>query len=183
MKKTFLNFANVALVTLMLMSTYACKEDPYAKITYKVVCSEELLKFATPKVNYKGTTISIPESGWTNVTNESTKINDVNVPLKQWTYNVDYNDFGVVDDEMTVEYEPKNNFAEAPLSIANLLIHHLSADVEIRDKDENLYRHSFNNTELNISIGNPASLDDRLEPDYIGLHIESNGTCIKKTTK
>lgn len=178
MKKTLFNIVNAVLAVLLLSSCDACKEDPYAKITYKVVCSEELLKYATPKVIYKGTTITIPESDWTNVTDGSLKIGDVNVHLKQWNYQVTYDDFGVVDDEMTVRYEPKNNFTDAIQSNINLFSHNLSANVEIEDNDENTHHYSFNKT--NISIGNSTSIEDVLKPDYLGLHIESNGTCIEK---
>ena len=178
MKKAVLKIVNVALVTLLLMSTYACKEDPYAHITYKVVCSEALLQYVTPKVIYEGTTISIPESGWTDVTGQSIKIDGANVPLKQWTYEVSYNDFGVVDDEMTVEYVIKSNATDVPQSEMNLFSHNLSASVEVRDKDENIYNYTFNNT--NISIGNATSIEDAVKPDYLGLHIENNGTCTEK---
>lgn len=181
MKKTICNLVKLSLLLVMVTSCYSCK-DSYAQITYSLVCSETFLEYATPQVSYKNNdgnvvSINISDSEWTNATNKTVTINGIERPYKQWNFTVSYDDFGVVNDEMTITYIPKDNAADASSSISNLLGHDLSAQVEVRDKDDNMHYYSHNSIDLSISIGESATLVDKIKSyqDYLGFRIEDNG--------
>ena len=179
---------NVLFIAALVFGFTSCKEDPHAKITYSVVCSGTLLEYATPQVSYKANgcqekLIPITDSEWTESTDVTTSINGEKKSIKKWTMTVTYDDFGVVDDEMTVTYIPNDKAKGVPTSDVGLVTHSLSASIEVRDKDENMhfYNTSGVNVDMDINVGSNI-LEDKIKSikDHRSFHIEDNGTIKEK---
>ena len=189
--KRIFKFANILLCTLMLVGFVSCK-DPSVDITYTLTCSENLLKVATPVVTYKANNgapvrIDVPDGEWKsddgNTTVTTTVIvNGETVSLSGksmvWQKNVSYDDFSSVTEELTVTYEPKAEYANSIVTVANFP-HSLDANVEIKDDDGHTHLHYFSHDSYNTSLGERKTLQELLSTykDHVGFTASSDGTC------
>lgn len=191
MKRMAINFVNLLLASMMLVSCDCCTEDPSIDIEYSLVCSKDLLEYATPKVVYtanSGTPISIniSENEWeeietadpsvktTIVINGDTVTSDSK--LIKWKKHVHYGEFSIVDDMMEVTYEPKEK-AEGVIIFANPFKHHLSASLEFIDEDGGIHKPVIISSSIEDVVGTKRSLKEIIEgySDRYGFHVESNG--------
>lgn len=182
-----------------MVMTSCCKdEDSYADISYTLLCSDDLLEYATPEVTYKsnGVTVStstITEAEWEETSNIDNSVNTkliigtdtITKPKKvlKWTKKVHYDKFATIDDEISVRYIPKASIPTGKVYMVNF-IHQLSGSLAFRDDDGNEHTPTIVDQSVNISIdlsGN-LNLSDviRKYSDYYGFHVESNGNYSKK---
>lgn len=190
MKKTIIKFVNLFLASMMLVGCDCC-DDSQIDIDYTLVCSEDLLEYATPQVTYTENgkdprVISIAENEW-----EEVKDNDVTstttivingetitkvTKLVKWTKHVHYGKFSIVDDVMEVTYKPKET-AKDIIVLIDQFKHDLSANLDFVDEDGDRYTSTFIYNETNINIGQRMSLEELINSykDRRGFHVESNG--------
>ena len=194
MKKKIYDVINIVLLSMMLVSCDCC-EDSYVNIEYNLVCSSALLEYAVPQVTYTGSdgvpvTFTIPESAWEEAKDNKNQtfvieINGDTISksgnLVQWKYPVRYDDFSVVDDEMTVIYIPKPDIPTGKTAAA--FPHQLSAKIDIRYEDGNESHPIEIDQSTSINIGETLSDIISNYRNYKGYHIESNGTFQVKRDK
>lgn len=190
MKKIFLNILNVLFASMMLVGCDCCCNDPHIDIDYELVCSKDLLEYATPQVTYLANnatpvTFSISEGEWVEINNNNESVKSTIIingdtitkdgKLMKWTRHIHYDSYSVVDDEMTVTYKPKENASGVIVFVDNFY-HNLSANLEYVDDDGNKYKPTIISSKTNISFGIkqlPALINSY--KDYYGFHVESNG--------
>lgn len=197
MRKSFYKVVNLVLASMLLTSCDKC-EDAYADIDYTIVCSDDLLDYATPEVTYKGNdgtvnTFSISEGEWIEADNLNNNVNTKIVigndtisksrKIKKWTKHVHYDDFSIIDDEISVKYIPKASIPTGKVYIADF-VHQVTGSLSFRDDDGNQYEPIFIEQNVNgpIDLTGKSSLSDIINTfnDHYGFHVESNGKYSKK---
>ena len=168
---------------------------PYVNIDYQLSCPTVLLEYAIPQITYVGNdgtpvTFTIPESDWeegvvyvpntTVIVIDGDTIVSESMKKMQWTKHVKYDDFSIVDDEMTVVYVPRDNIPMGNVDKIEGLKPGLSAHLEFVDDNGRYYKPMIIDIDIDISIGTPGSrsLSDIISSyrNYKGFHVESNGT-------
>jgi len=195
MKNVIITFKNNVMATLTLI-TFACCTEPSLDIDYTLTCSEGLLEYATPQVSYvsNGNTpvsFAILEGEWS-VVEEKDQSSTINIiidgdtitksqKLMKWTKHIHYEDFTVVDDELTVTYTPKSNIP-AGCVLASGFEHTLTAAIDFVDEDGNRHKPTEIEQNTSITIGGGKTLSEIISEfkDYKGYHVESNGHYNKK---
>lgn len=185
------------IITVWVMTSCCKDEDSYADISYTLICSDDLLEYATPEVTYSsnGTvnTFSISEGEWEETSNSgyssTTELiigNETYTKPKKimtWTKKVHYDKFTTIDDDISVRYIPKTSIPTGKVFMANF-VHQITATLSYRDDDGNVYNPVLIDQNVNIPIdltGN-STLSDIIGKftDYYGFHVESNGKFSKK---
>ena len=191
MKKKICNVINIGLLSMMFVLCASC-EDSYVDITYRLECPSNLLEYATPQVTYKGNdgnpiTFTIPESAWEDMDSNDKIMMTIVVngdtiskegKMIQWKKHVHYDDFSIVDDEMTVEFTPKNSiFMESSCLTYSMPFLNGAINVKYEDGSEAIVPFAEHDTNVIISDGS-GSLSDIISShrNYKGFHVESNGT-------
>ena len=180
----------MAVGTILISS---CTKS-YVEYEYVLTCSKELLQYATPQVTYRDNnghfqTFLLSEADMfdtknsvTIVINGKTMTDD---SLKTWRKGVKYENFGIVDDEMTVTYIPKSDIPEDATTEGRDLEHRLEvAYFEMKDDDGHYSTHHFSSTTINVGAGTThKNLITAIKgfKDYKGIHIESSGKIEEKT--
>lgn len=193
MKRIIKTFACLAIVFSSLFTMSSCT-NPEVDVTYTLYCSSDLLEYATPQVTHKhngeSTNVVITESNWEDAkdffVDTSIKIGDVAISkekLKEWTITYHYENFGAIDDEMEVKYVPKQNQPIQSIAITSF-VHTLTATIDLTDKDggRSVFPASYNPiTTINVGITS-EELEKHISEikDYVGVHVEENGTVKKK---
>ena len=191
-------FSLILLTSLSLL--FAGCEKNHVTFEYVLTCSPELLKYATPQVTYKNSegknqTFLITEADMTDVeSNVTVTINGQTQPqkqLKEWRKGVKYEDFGIVEDEMTVTYIPKSD-VPAEVKVTGLdLTHYLRAtSFELKDDDGHFHYATFTTTTTTINIEVDVNKQDsnlieviKEFKDYKGFHLEASGKIEEKILK
>lgn len=197
--KTLLSTKSVFLAASLLLLLTGCK-SPYVEITYTLSCSKNLLEYVVPVVTYKNdkgnaVTFNVPESEWedahndtkvnTNVTNisengEETTTESLSTSLLNWTKIVSYDDFTLVDDELTVRYQLKEGVTADMLPSRILSSHQLTYFIELRDEDKTMH---YKQSTDGITVGT-AKVEDVLGAvDYRGFRIMNTGQIEEKEYK
>ena len=185
MKKYF----KILLLVLLAPILQACPpgSDPSIDIEYTLECSEFLLQNATPQISYKGNDgqtviIQVNDNDWKETSSPSVpiKVNDkeINNSMKKWTKTVRYDDFGTVDDELTITYIPKDDASNYNGSLLPYCQHHLSLTGTLSDEDGDKTPFGYIDEQKTIVPNNEFSLSDGIKQfrDYRGIHATSNGT-------
>ncbi|MCH5311343.1 MAG: hypothetical protein J1E57_05220 [Prevotella sp.] len=185
---------------LQAKGKFNMKIVPYVNVDYVLSCPNALLEFATPQVIYVGNdgkpvTFTIPESDWKEliypeswdledekaiVVIDGESIISEQTKTMQWTKYVEYDDFSVIDDEMTVVYIPKNNIPTGNVDKIEGLKPRLNANLEFADDDGQKRKPMIIDIDVDMNIGAPGSksLYEIISNhrNYKGFHVESNGT-------
>ena len=156
-----------------MLGFYSCKEDPKVDVIYTLECSSNLIDMAVIEVSHKVNSeqpevFLISESEWEESENGGTK---------KWTKSYSHNDFSSVDEELSVSYIAKKNIERDTVS-ASIFTHNLDATIKLWDEDgDYLERPASMSMSMNINLGE-HSITNEIDSlhDYIGVHIESNGT-------
>ena len=165
----------------------------YANLDYQLYCSSALLTYATPQIIHTGNngnsvTFTIPESEW-----EEDDSDDMMEPtiimidgdtivseskMMRWTKHIEYDDFSVIDDEMTVVYIPKDNVPMGNVDNTEGLKPILSANLEFVDDDGSKHKPRIIDIDISIGSSSGSPLSDIISNyrNYKGFHVESNGT-------
>ena len=188
------NISTLILLTSLSLLFAGC-EKSYVTFEYVLTCSPDLLKYATPQVTYKNSegqnqTFLITEADMTDVeSNVTVTINGQTQPpkqLKEWRKGVKYENFGIVEDVMTVTYIPKSDVHE-DATIAGLDLSHSlgTSTIEMKDDDGNM--HYWNIHSSTIEIGNRTSnnLIETIKSfnEYKGFRFEASGKMEEKKLK
>ena len=177
----------------MVLCFSACEscEDPYAQFEYTLVCSEQLLEYATPEVTYtndKGeeiTTIltdNLWEKGYGFADISTYSTGGDNSERMHWNSpKIKYDDFTSVDNTISVKYIPKSGIAsDSTFTSTTGLFHYLYYTINVRDDsgdnhfETNTLTTIQNWTNINIKqnvIEYINSLSDKLT-----CHAKNDGT-------
>lgn len=194
MKKTLINFVNLFLASMILVGCDCCTDDPRIDIDYTLLCSTDLLEYATPQITYTKSgkdpiTIPIAENEWEEVKDQDVTSEKTIITIKgetitkdsklvKWKKHVHYDDFSIVDDVIDVTYKPKET-AKDVIVIFAAFTHSLSANLVFVDKDGNRItpNDNYNNNIITINIGQSMYLEELINSykDRMGFHVENNG--------